>query len=815
LWLGFTAVHYWRVPVALKLPEYGLEIWADEPTAFNWRACQWVHITVQTSADTLFINNTAYPAHTANPICLPPNQKIVVRAGEWLLHLGYSSQQALISFGLSLVLLPASMWLIWRQLHRDKVATYYLRDVQLMSGMFLCAFLLRVYFLYQPQPGLIYDNFFVSGLSLAQGNYQNAELIQRVQTWGPFYPLWIATLFRLSATTDFTVIRYGQAILSALLPVLLYGIGLQVQGRATGVIAGGLAAFYPALILYTGFIMSETLAITLLWASVLMLLWACNRASVGRVGAAGLLLLLTGLSRPTLLPIVLILSLSLLAGLRRVSLAKRIGLTGLGILIVVLGLWLWNVSFARLWPSAAAETLIGNQGLSFVLETLQQATHPSVRGWAPDDRSLIVTQQTWWQNALPTSGLQLSVSGLSLIFSHLMLPENFWKDTFALPAYGMMQLRMVINLLALGGLGIGLVRWRSMAAFWCLLAGFAATMIKWIEIRQTMPFEPLFFILAAMCVVAGWYALHHSAAARLVAVLSALFVVLFVTLHTSGNAILTRLPGGLSAFGLLMLGYGLEVTVIVLVLLAGYWVYRSHPPSLPARYGLLVCLMPGCLFLLLYGSFRLAPPFLTWQTGIWQPQQRASQRMTLAEPLEASQLVGAFLFVSQQHHAGTGFPQVTLNGTSIPTDWQAPFCAESALRLCTFYEQMSQMQSLTPADWKQWWVTAVNPAHLSGADEVTIELYWEGQADSLEWALNPVACESSVYAPSLTALAPGQTSSLYRFIALPDRWTDWRLLEQTPLASLCRYSAVDGVALPGQWHIYLQVDLANGERRYW
>ena len=84
------------------------------------------------------------------------------------------------------------------------------------------------------------------------------------------------------------VARIAQAALGAVIALLIGLIATRLWGRRTGLIALGLAAVYPPLILFGGALMTEPLLIALLLGSVLALLSRrlADRRAARRAGRA-------------------------------------------------------------------------------------------------------------------------------------------------------------------------------------------------------------------------------------------------------------------------------------------------------------------------------------------------------------------------------------------------------------------------------------------------------------------------------------------------------------------------------------------------
>jgi len=145
----------------------------------------------------------------------------------------------------------------------------------------------------------------------------------------PLYPLFIAGVYTLVGRRSHTAVRFAQALLSATTAGLLFLLGTLVFGRAAGVWAGILMACYPTMLYYVPKLLSETLFIFLLAASLLSLVLAIRRGKVWLWIVTGFLFGLTFLCRLVLLPFLLLLLWPMALYLARRGVLRRplVGLT--------------------------------------------------------------------------------------------------------------------------------------------------------------------------------------------------------------------------------------------------------------------------------------------------------------------------------------------------------------------------------------------------------------------------------------------------------------------------------------------------------
>jgi len=167
-----------------------------------------------------------------------------------------------------------------------------------LIGLFLFAALVRVIFVATLQPGFYfwdsvkYDRAAVNLIN--QGNF-GPEYDR-----SPAYPLFLAAIY-VTLGKSILAVRLVEALLGALIAVLIAVIGKKTLGAASGLAAGLIWSLYPLAVLLAGLVYPETLITVLLAGAVALLLSAVGDRSLGRpvlVLIAGLLLMLAMLAKP-------------------------------------------------------------------------------------------------------------------------------------------------------------------------------------------------------------------------------------------------------------------------------------------------------------------------------------------------------------------------------------------------------------------------------------------------------------------------------------------------------------------------------------
>lgn len=143
------------------------------------------------------------------------------------------------------------------------------------------------------------------GLSLAEGSgYARSQVPDTYRP--PGYPLFLAAVYALFGHSV-AAVKVLQSILDAATCVMILLIGERLFTRRVGVIAGAIAAVYPFLIVYTGFVLSEALFVFLSTVFLYALVRFREGCSWRWLAVAGLLLGGMNLTRPAvlLLPVLL------------------------------------------------------------------------------------------------------------------------------------------------------------------------------------------------------------------------------------------------------------------------------------------------------------------------------------------------------------------------------------------------------------------------------------------------------------------------------------------------------------------------------
>ncbi|TRZ99887.1 MAG: hypothetical protein D4R81_08615 [Nitrospiraceae bacterium] len=182
--------------------------------------------------------------------------------------------------------------------------------VAVFAGALLVRILFNVYLVGMDNPGFALfpdgEEYDALARSLAAGT--GFEVDHAPNTFRPpGYPFFLAAIYALGGLS-YPAVKIVQSAIGALTCVVILLIGERLFSRRVGVIAASIAAVYPFLVVYTGFLLSETVFVFLSSVFLYALARLREKCSVGWAAFAGLILGLMNLTRPMtlLLPILLL-----------------------------------------------------------------------------------------------------------------------------------------------------------------------------------------------------------------------------------------------------------------------------------------------------------------------------------------------------------------------------------------------------------------------------------------------------------------------------------------------------------------------------
>jgi 4-amino-4-deoxy-L-arabinose transferase-like glycosyltransferase len=135
-----------------------------------------------------------------------------------------------------------------------------------------------------------------------------ANATQPSTDYSPGLPLFVAGIYKVTGGVHERLARIVLALIGALAPLFAYLLARRLGGVVAGLIAALVVAIYPATLEYTGMLMTEPLAATLLAGAMLAVLWSADGGSPWRWLVPGLTLGALALVRPEYLAIGLLLA---------------------------------------------------------------------------------------------------------------------------------------------------------------------------------------------------------------------------------------------------------------------------------------------------------------------------------------------------------------------------------------------------------------------------------------------------------------------------------------------------------------------------
>ncbi|MFA5252159.1 MAG: tetratricopeptide repeat protein [Phycisphaerae bacterium] len=178
------------------------------------------------------------------------------------------------------------------------------QEIKIALKIFLLAALVRAVYLYDSSDNPTFSIPIVDSLTydqMAKGLAETGSLTHEFFWQPPFYPLFLALIYKLSYSSILTV-KIIQALLGSLTSVLAYFLGKKLFDKSVGVLSGVFVALYMPLVFYDG----ELLAAgwSALWAVtlILALVKTSEKPNLYLSFAMGLFAALSIITRPEFLP---------------------------------------------------------------------------------------------------------------------------------------------------------------------------------------------------------------------------------------------------------------------------------------------------------------------------------------------------------------------------------------------------------------------------------------------------------------------------------------------------------------------------------
>ena len=215
-------------------------------------------------------------------------------------------------------------------------------------------------------------------LNLLHGNGFAFEAGHLTSLRPPLYPAFLAFIWWVAGTDSLLIIRIAQVGLSLFNSVLVYWLGLRLFNQRVALYAAAGFCFYPSLLGFNAFLLTETLFVVLFTLFILGYVVLVQTGKISVALGVGSVLGLAALTRSILWPfpvILCFLAWFALAGNRAEKL-KLIGVLLLGF-VVVIGPWVYRNTQLQ-----GVFTVVATQG-GITLLMGNSASTPLYRAWDP------------------------------------------------------------------------------------------------------------------------------------------------------------------------------------------------------------------------------------------------------------------------------------------------------------------------------------------------------------------------------------------------------------------------------------------------
>lgn len=392
------------------------------------------------------------------------------------------------------------------------------RFAGVLVGLTLAAFLARVaWLLLEPRCPPVGDepSWIEMGRQLGRPRRGFSPFQSDLIFYPPVYPYFVGVLFRAFGTM--AAVPWAQALCGALTVPAVGLAGRRAFGPHTGLLAAGLAAFYPDLLWFAAHFWSETVFLLLLWWAIERTLAAPVAPSWRAAAAAGALWGLATLTRELSLYLVPFAAIFLAwppAG-RPAPAARRLGRAAVLVAACVLVVLPWTLRNALVFRAFIPVSTMGSlnlwQGNTSITHTQIYEVLATVGGPVEQDRycrrmawaEIRAAQPGWAARKLRDEMPEFWSAGSEAI-DHFVGREACGP----LPPAAVRRLEAAFVAPYLGVLALatlGLVRLRPTPGAWFLLAFLAAYnaahVVAYATTRFRLPVLPVVLLLAAAALV--------------------------------------------------------------------------------------------------------------------------------------------------------------------------------------------------------------------------------------------------------------------------------------------------------------------------
>ncbi len=443
------------------------------------------------------------------------------------------------------------------------------RQLYLWGGIvFITALVLRIIFLFQFRSIPLFDTpvmdmtyYHQWALALIEGR----DFIEGPYFKAPMYPIFLSVVYRLFGDGPWPI-KIVQVLMGSLSAVLTLLIGARVFNLKVGIVAGFMVAICGTLILYDGLLLVPSLAIFLNLLAVYCLIRGLQSGRRMLLLLSGLILGLSAVARPTVLPFTFVIIVLLLweyRRRRRLASVRPVVLFALGVLLAILPVTIRNYvesgEVVLIGTYGGINLYIGNHlqsdGVSTRLpgtgiDWWGQGTMADAERLAETDvgRELSATEHTryWRSRAIkemashPGFLLKHLLRKFLLLIGGLELANNFdiYYLAYRIPLLSVLVVKAgvlvpwgVLFPLAVAGLFL-LTGWtmerRVVAAF--LLAYTPSLLLFFVTARYRLPMVPFLSLFASYALASGYGVLKRTRGGKRVLV-TGVFVIAALVSH--------------------------------------------------------------------------------------------------------------------------------------------------------------------------------------------------------------------------------------------------------------------------------------------
>jgi len=416
----------------------------------------------------------------------------------------------------------------------DSVPAFARLDGLILAAVVLVALVIRVIYVLQVRSSPLFSHpildsevhdgwarAIVAGKDIFTGAYFKA----------PLYPWFLAAVYKLGGP-GYLVPRLVQAVMGSLSCGLVYLVGREAFGRATGALAGLAAATFWVLVYFDAELLLEPLSVFLNLLALWLILRAARRGTGLSWLVAGLVLGLSAINRPNVLvfmPLVALWIVFIYRARLRLGLL-RAAVFGVGCSIPILPItirnWVVGHDFVLIASQAGPNFYIGNNpesdGMSARVPGARTSWFGGFQDWTslaeqetgrklkPSEVSKFFFEKAWdFMRHRRRAALNLMLAKFQLFFYEWEIPNNkdlffFTKHYTPIAAYLPLRSGMVLSL-GVVGLLLSLGRARRLFPLWAFAVVYSATVIAFFVCsRFRVPVMPMFILFAAYFVVRWW-----------------------------------------------------------------------------------------------------------------------------------------------------------------------------------------------------------------------------------------------------------------------------------------------------------------------